>query len=187
MTAWPAGQMNSRCPPPLMPSAPLCRYQKKTLVALDRYFNDRFRYPVVIFHSPKYAQRMSRGQNTTWLDDVRRSTRSQVIFQEVNFQYPKYLRPWQTVKIQCPRYRYPRALNYVHMISFFSLGWFRHPILAEYEYVWRLDGDLALTKPIPCDIFQVPAEGPGPSLRTLSLSLSLSLSLLFRTALKDRP
>eukprot|EP00997_Jenningsia_sp_PLL12_P006268 NODE_2811_length_862_cov_73.932349_g2323_i0.p1 GENE.NODE_2811_length_862_cov_73.932349_g2323_i0~~NODE_2811_length_862_cov_73.932349_g2323_i0.p1 ORF type:complete len:248 (+),score=49.75 NODE_2811_length_862_cov_73.932349_g2323_i0:112-855(+) len=97
---------------------------------------------------------MTKG-GPTWLEDLKSSTTSNITFQQVTLQYPGYLTPWKKVKIGCPGYTYPRALNYAHMLHFFSLTWFRSPVLREYDYVWRLDGDLQLTRPVRCDVFEV--------------------------------
>ena len=46
------------------------------LETLDRYFSDRFRYPVVVFHEPDLT-------NVANLSEIRSMTRSKVFFQEV--------------------------------------------------------------------------------------------------------
>ena len=129
-----------------------------TLPSLDRYFLDRHRYPIVIFHSPNFAraERCNATHSASYLDLIRAHTKSEVIFEEVSPDFRPEMRAKygeRGPKSTCTYRKYP--LGYYHMCRFFNYLMFHSQTLKQFEYVWRMDGNIALSRPITCDPFAV--------------------------------
>eukprot|EP00667_Euglena_gracilis_P010199 EG_transcript_10388 len=123
---------------------------------LDRYFNDRYHYPVVVFHSKAFSRPTTCNATTsrTYLDLVRRSTRSEVIFEEVHLDFRPEMRAKfgdKGPKSTCTYRKY--SLEYYHMCRFFDYLMFQSKVLRQFDYVWRMDGNIALSRPLLCDPF----------------------------------
>eukprot|EP00906_Rhabdomonas_costata_P019790 RCo028799 len=130
----------------------------ETLPALDRYFNDRYHYPVVVFHSPWFSNPIKCRDSpaTNYLDLVNRSTTSTLIFEEVSLDFRPEMKARYGVtgpKSTCTFRKY--SLQYYHMCRFFDYLIFHSATLKQFEYVWRMDGNIALAKPLTCDPFLV--------------------------------
>ncbi|NJD76986.1 MAG: hypothetical protein FIB08_07815 [Candidatus Methanoperedens sp.] len=117
---------------------------KRSLSLLDVNFNDKFNYPVVIFHE---------DINEKLMGKIRESTRSQIQFEKVSFKIPDFLN-----KEEVPELIYLDgdcfSMGYRHMCRFFSGIIFHHPALKDYDYYWRLDTDSFLLDKIDYDVFQ---------------------------------
>jgi hypothetical protein len=80
------------------------------------------------------------------------------IFQDINFKVPEYP---SEIMLQIPKFvphpYFPNAqgfgLGYRHMCRFFSGEMFKHPILQNYQYVWRLDTDSFILQKIDYNVF----------------------------------
>jgi len=70
----------------------------------------------------------------------------------VKFEIP----PWVD-KDRVPPYHFG-TIGYRHMCRFFAGEFLRHPVLQEFDYVWRLDTDSFLTRPLPYNPFEKLAE-----------------------------
>ena len=55
---------------------------KRSLLLLDWHFNNRFRYSVIVFHE---------DFNEDLIQDIRKSTQSQVEFEKIKFEIPNFL------------------------------------------------------------------------------------------------
>lgn len=119
-----------------------------SLASLDRFFNDRFRYPVVIFHAtdaaplaPADAARLARG------------TRSALIFVPVALMVgglnATALRAAPPTAHGFPKF----TLAYRAMCRFFAGPFAREPALAAFRYAWRMDSDTRLLLPVTRDVF----------------------------------
>ena len=64
------------------------------LSGLDAYFNDVYRYPVIIFHEEEMDNEVDRRS-------IRRYTNSKVYFQTVNFTIPKHVNPYFVTPRDC--------------------------------------------------------------------------------------
>lgn len=121
---------------------------KLSLSFLDVNFNDKFKYPVIIFHE---------DINENLMKKIREATRSKVQFEKVIFEIPDFLN-----KEEIPELVYLDedcfSIGYRHMCRFFSGIIFHHPALKEYDYYWRLDADSFLLDKINYDVFQFMQE-----------------------------
>lgn len=106
---------------------------------LDKNFNEKFDYPVIVFHEK---------QNSTWKKLLRNSTKSALYFHEVSFATPPEYR-----NMTSPRC--PSSLGYREMCRFFSKTIYETPILQNVEFYWRLDEDSQLLCPVQFDVFEV--------------------------------
>lgn len=73
------------------------------LASVDQHFNDRFQYPVIIFHEADLYDVSNRSQ-------VRAMTRSTVYFEEVRFELPAFVNRSAVPKVVCYR-----GVGYRHM------------------------------------------------------------------------
>ena len=112
----------------------------ESLKALDKYFNNRFKYPVIIFHERNFTA-YHRAQ-------LREVTTSNLYFQLIQFTIPDFIvQPFP--KSEC---NYP--VGYKHMCRFHSLGVYEQPIIKQLDYTWRLDDDSFILSNINQDIFR---------------------------------
>lgn len=109
----------------------------KSLKSLDDNFNDKYHYPVVLFHENLSANDMDR---------IRSSTKSDVYFQRIRFEIPDFL-PSNIVKVKDGY-----SIGYKHMSRFQSKIIYEQPIIRGFEYEWRLDDDSFILQPIKFDI-----------------------------------
>jgi hypothetical protein len=116
----------------------------RSLSHLDTNFNDRFKYPVIIFHED-FSQSL--------MESLRKNTHSNLQFEEIRFQIPGFLN-----KEDIPEFIYVDgfefSIGYRHMCHFFSGVVYGHPSLGNYDYLWRLDTDSFIMDRIDYDIFQ---------------------------------
>ncbi len=117
---------------------------KLSLSLLYENFNNKFGYPVVIFHE---------NFNEKIMEDIQGITGSKLQFEKVVFQIPNFLE-----KATIPENYYGFSIGYRHMCRFFSSGFFYHPALKEYEWYLRLDTDSFLIDNISYDMFSFMAE-----------------------------
>ena len=112
---------------------------KDMLASLFKYFNDKYRYPIIIFHT---------GEWNITSEMLPVSIPREVIFlQRVIFPLPPYLAERRTI---CPH-----GLGYRHMCRFHANTVYTHPILQDLEFAWRLDDDSLLLGPnIEYDVFK---------------------------------
>ena len=117
---------------------------KRSLALLDTHFNDRFHYPVVIFHE---------DFKDDLIENVKRSSRSLLKFEKIEFKLPKFIDQNEIPKVIYVN-NYPFSIGYRHMCRFMSMTIFQHPVIREYEYLWRLDTDSFILGKINYDIFE---------------------------------
>jgi len=115
-----------------------------SLKSLDTYFNNKYHYPVILFH-----------ENLTVEQQVliKSNTASELIFEQIEFQLPSFLDPEsipETVHIN----GFGFSVGYRHMCRFFSSEVYAHPVLDSFEYCWRLDTDSFLRGPVDYDVFE---------------------------------
>ena len=111
------------------------------LQSVDKYFNDQFHYPVIIFHEADFEE---------FIPQVRSMTNSTLFFQLVKFTIPTFLtQPVREKRIRC----HPSKIGYRHMCRFHSKLVYEEPTIRTLEYYWRLDDDSLLLSPISYDVF----------------------------------
>jgi len=117
---------------------------KRSLSLLDINFNDRFNYPVIIFHE---------DFSDNLMENIRKSTHSKLQFAKVIFEIPDFLN-----KEEIPEFVFVDGsefpIGFRHMCRFFSGLIFQQHILKDYDYLWRLDTDSFLLDKIDYDMFQ---------------------------------
>ena len=110
------------------------------LRSLDKYFNDRFHYPVIIFHEANARKH---------LIDITSWSKSYIVYQEISFKLPSFIPS---------NYKYKnctiKSTGYRHMCRFHSKLVYEQPIMRLLDYAWRLDDDSELLYPIEVDVFQ---------------------------------
>src|SRR6218665_2187939 len=112
-----------------------------SLTLLDMYFNNKFQYPIVIFHEKESSYDALRLK-------IRSSTNSTVYFQLVSFEMPEFLPKNLTQRFCTWR------LGYRHMCSFHAKLIYEQVIIRGFEFSWRLDDDSEILRPIHYDVFQ---------------------------------
>jgi len=111
-----------------------------SLHSLDKYFNNRFHYPVIIFHEGTLSE-----EGRFAIQDM---TQSLLIFQQVTFTLP------DVITDPVPETVCFKQVGYRHMCRFHAKGVYEESIMSHLDYVWRLDDDSILLSHITYDIFQ---------------------------------
>ncbi|MCB1180476.1 MAG: hypothetical protein KDK55_00445 [Chlamydiia bacterium] len=123
---------------------------KKSLVHLDRHFNEAHNYPITIFHED-YEQKE--------FDAIRSTSSSTIEFIKLpNFlelpSYPGLTQEQVERWISGEDFGRPKApLGYRHMCRFYAYPIFHHEALASYDYYWRFDDDSYLLGDVKEDPF----------------------------------
>ncbi|GEM_PF-5568489 len=121
---------------------------KKSLSLLDKHFNNRFNYPVIVFHEA-FEKKLK--------EDIRKNTKSEINFARVDFKIPDFLADGEIPEIlDFGTHKY--SLGYRHMCRFFAGLVYSHPALREYEWYWRLDTDSFILDTIDYDVFSFMEE-----------------------------
>jgi len=72
------------------------------------------------------------------------------MFQAVHFDIPPFVNQLAVPKIVCNK-----KIGYRHMCRFHAKSLYEQPILDGLQYVWRLDDDSFITKPVGYDVFRL--------------------------------
>ena len=110
------------------------------LMSLDKYLNDHFHYPVIIFHEENTRKHLM--DITSW-------SKSYIVCQEISFKLPSFI-PSNYKYKTCTSY----SRGYRHMCRFHSKLLYEQPVMRLLDYAWRLDDDSELLYPIDFDVFQ---------------------------------
>ena len=65
---------------------------KALLEALDKYFLDKFKYPIVLFHEENYLP---------YFDQVRSFSKADIFFREVTFKIPEFVNMSRVPEMAC--------------------------------------------------------------------------------------
>ena len=112
----------------------------RILSAVDLYFNDAFRYPIIIFHEDDLSNSTNR---------IRSFSRSALFFQLVEFQIPPFLNRSAIPERGCVGHK----IGYRHMCRFHSKLVYELAVMRDLEYAWRLDDDSTLLRNVSYDLF----------------------------------
>lgn len=129
-------------------------YLKTSLYFLFKYFNEAYKYPVIIFHEGDYD---SISQQEIILS-VRASCRNLVSFQALDpndFKLPSFIDETklnQILSIKPPPTPYWRNKKYRMMCRWWLMHFMKY--VKCYEYVMRLDDDSFIEEPIKEDLFK---------------------------------
>jgi alpha 1,2-mannosyltransferase len=119
---------------------------RRSLWNLDRFFNRRHGYPVVIFHEDFSPALMA---------EIRRWTSSTLEFAVVDFRLPEFVNPADVP----PRILGRFPIGYRHMCRFFAGMVYRHPAMQQYDWYWRFDTDSFLRCSVGYDPFEAMERG----------------------------
>lgn len=126
-------------------------YLQNSLYFLFRHFNERYEYPVRVFHEHDY----SRATKSSVLSAVRRPLRDLVEFVELedtHFTVPDWI-DIEAVGQSISRLPKSRSMGYRLMCRWWLMH--SHQYLSDFEYIMRLDDDLILEEPLREDLFLV--------------------------------
>ena len=116
----------------------------KSLQNLDKYFNNKFHYPVIIFHEGDFT--------TEHRQRVENATKSEVYFQILTFVLPDFI-TGPVAKMQCGK-----DIGYRHMCRFHSKLIYELDIVQNLDYIWRLDDDSFIMSDVIYDVFKHMSE-----------------------------
>ena len=117
---------------------------RRSLMSLDKHFNNKYKYPVIIFQENDISSGMLEGVTT-----------STVFLQNVSFSIPTFLPepvPNESSCIKDP------SLTRRHSFRFHAKQVFEHPIMGNLDFYWRFDDDSQLLSDVPYDIFKYMKE-----------------------------
>ncbi|KAL7318131.1 hypothetical protein PS15m_004392 [Mucor circinelloides] len=124
-----------------------------TMLQLEKTFNSKFNYPYVFLNDDEFTEEFK--QSTSVL------TKAQTKYGKVDSQmwgYPSHIN--QTYAAECRREMatkgipYADSESYRNMCRFQSGFFFRHPMLDEYDYYWRIEPYVDYTCDIDYDVFK---------------------------------
>ena len=115
---------------------------KVSFLSLEKYFNERYQYPIVIFHESDLSSELHGSQIRSWVSGP-------VFFQSISFSVPSF------VNISLARFDMPcvMSIGYRHMCRFHAKEIYKQPILTGVDYAWRLDDDSVILGNISYDLF----------------------------------
>ena len=110
--------------------------------------NVYYRYPIIIFHESALDPEPER-------DLFRSSVPAPALlyFQRVTLHIPPFINQSSVPPIACAR-----NVGYRHMCRFHAKTVYDEPILEGVRYVWRLDDDSFILRPIGYDVFQLMSD-----------------------------
>ncbi|KAI9469043.1 MAG: nucleotide-diphospho-sugar transferase [Benjaminiella poitrasii] len=124
-----------------------------TMLQLEQTFNAKFNYPYVFLNDDDFTEEFKQQTSSV--------TRSQTKYGKVDHQmwgYPSYINQTfaaeqrlEMTKLNVP---YADSESYRHMCRFQSGFFFRHPLLDEYDYYWRIEPYVDYTCDIDYDVFK---------------------------------
>ena len=136
------------------------RSLRRSIGALHRYFNHRFRYPIVVFVEPGLDNIADRQRIADMVPADSKSLPPSIYIQVVRFRIPDYVNASLVPRMAGFGSR-KRTIAYRHMCRFHAGGVYDQPIVRSpgLEYSWRLDDDSLIRRPIDFDLFQVMRDG----------------------------
>ncbi|KAJ1863274.1 hypothetical protein LPJ78_004142 [Coemansia sp. RSA 989] len=123
------------------------RGMKQAMRQIEDRFNRRFNYPYVFLNDVPFTDE--------FMVETRAMTRANVSFGTIpheHWSYPAWIN--QTYAQECrqrmheQKVFYALSESYRHMCRFYSGFFFRHPLLQDLDYYWRIEPDVEYT----CDI-----------------------------------
>ncbi|KAG1147356.1 hypothetical protein G6F37_002022 [Rhizopus arrhizus] len=124
---------------------------------IEDTFNKKFNYPYVFLNNEAFTQE--------FIDGVKSKTSSEVKFGELDstmWGYPDYIN--QTYAAECRKHMeeqgvpYALSESYRHMCRFQSGYFFRHPLLDQFDYYWRLEPYVDYYCQLDYDVFRFMKE-----------------------------
>lgn len=127
----------------------------RSIGSVDKHFNRRFRYPIVVFVEPDMDNDVDRKFIMSSVAKIAPTSVRLLYIQVVRFRLPPYVDEAKVPKL-AGFGRRKRTIGYRHMCRFHAGGVYDQPIIrsAGLEFGWRLDDDSLLTSAINYNVFQ---------------------------------
>jgi alpha 1,2-mannosyltransferase len=128
-------------------------YLKTSLYFLFKFFNEKYRYPVILFHEGDYDS----ASQEEIITSIRASCRDLVSFQALDandFKVPDHIdkvKLKRILDITPPPTPYWRNEKYRLMCRWWMMNFMKY--VKNYDYVMRLDDDSFMEEPITKDLF----------------------------------
>ena len=110
----------------------------KTIPQFESTFNQKFQYPYVFLNDVPFNENFKQG--------VRKLSKSEMKFGTIpheHWSYPSWINQTKAAEVRMDMKKrnviYGDSLPYRHMCRFNSGFFFRHPLLKEYDYYWRVE------------------------------------------------
>ena len=136
----------------------LCRNSElwtlvKTIRDVEDRFNHRYHYDWVFLNEVDFTDEFIRVTSSLCSGKTKYG-----LIPEEHWSEPDYIDVEKFEKIRDEMFDkevlYGESISYRHMCRFQSGFLFRHPMLAEYDYYWRVDSDINIFCNLPYDIFK---------------------------------
>jgi alpha 1,2-mannosyltransferase len=125
---------------------------RRSITQFERRFNSKFRYPYVFLNDQAHSEEFVR--------EVGKLSKSEMRFGVIpreQWDYPEWINITQAdagrAKLKKLKVPYGDSLSYRHMCRFNSGFFFRHPLLEEYEYYWRVEPNVEFLCDVDYDPF----------------------------------
>ena len=119
----------------------------RSLNSMHSFFLRDYAYPVILLVESNFTESFQR--------QIIESIPFSVIFENVQFpSYEEMNDPAIPRVLETHQGRQLWPLGYRHMCRFWTGDFLNHPALQCYNYIWRMDSDASLTKPVKYDLFR---------------------------------
>ena len=114
---------------------------KKSLRYLHKNFNNRFQYPVIIFHED-FSEDL--------LKDIQSAVKPRLRFKKIHLKTPDHIDEEKIKEIIKDKSWY---LGYLNMIRWCSKDFFLHQVMENFDWYWHFDTDSFLVRKVNYDVF----------------------------------
>ncbi|KAJ1953483.1 hypothetical protein EC988_002969 [Linderina pennispora] len=124
---------------------------RKSMRMFEDRFNRRFKYPYVLLNDEPFTQEFKDGISAITKNELRFGT-----LNETYWGYSKSVTPEKTaekLEYNKNRYLYGGSLSYRFMCRFQSGLFYKHPLVADLDWYWRLEPDVEYYCDIDYDPF----------------------------------
>jgi hypothetical protein len=106
-----------------------------------------YSYPVIVFVEHDFTK--------AFISRIREETDLDVLFEFIQFDVPEQHADFDIPKILVTHngtQRWP--MGYRHMCRFWTGEFLNHPTIQRFTYIWRMDSDAFITRPLQYDVFE---------------------------------
>jgi alpha 1,2-mannosyltransferase len=130
---------------------------KKTLAIFERQFNAKYQYPYIFLNNEAFSEEFRRGI----IEPLTNKTNVKFgLIPKEHWSYPDFISTKKAAetRIRMKDIIYGSSESYRFMCHYQSGFFFRHPLLMEYDYYWRVEPDTKLLCEVPYDPFVMMQE-----------------------------
>ncbi|KAI8059123.1 glycosyltransferase family 15 protein [Gongronella butleri] len=142
---------------------------RSSIFQMEQRFNRKFNYPYVFLNDAEFTDEFKE-----WTSSL---TKAKTFYGRVpkeHWGYPDFIDQKKAKECRedmaARNIIYGGSESYRHMCRFQSGFFFRHPLLAEYEYYWRIEPDINYYCDIDYDVFQMMKDNDYKYGWTISLT-----------------